>query len=1563
MQEHTTHSSNLSSTLSSSNTLTSNPTALVSSVVSDLGWKDQRPAIMVAEQVDNDLAIAFKNAHDAYERTPNEGTKNALLRRLDDLEERLEEERDTAEKLQKAAEKRLADAKAEEAERLAKEAKGSLTTTPDVDTGVSSYIHYPISALQTLANGFVSTIQYGLQTAHHTLQTAFGSDDASLVERYSGIAKRCREDLVTLSNYRKTFIAQHNRTDATSSGEAESPELLGAVEAEEPEQVVGGVEETNVAANPEVLELSTPGAKALEANSEEVVDEIEEDLPEAASPTANPPPNTRRTLSQPPLPNTTARYCYPTGTCSLTTLSDGVSGFMAVGWNLGDQAGDAITGLGDVNGDGIDDFAVGMQKASPSGRTNAGRVQLMFGSNKTKPWGSWGSGLAPYSDGKRGVSFYCPNPYDMCGWEVARIGDMNGDGFNEIVISASNASVPGAAVVGTVYVVFGSKQLSNMTTGVLELSNMVGNGTAIGFHGEGAGDQLGYSLDRSGDVNGDGLADLLVGAPYASSFGSLNTGAAYWIFGRQNNTWPRVVSNISLFTDGVQGVKFGGGNTGDLTGIVVSWVGDITGSGVNSVAIGATFHSSPSAYRDGTVYFVHGSRQPNAWMPGSLNLTTFMDGIRGFALTGNSYPGNILGYPITGGGDNNGDGIPDVVLGANAEAFLIFGSNQSNAWRFSTRTIGTFTNGVRGVALANFASSDYGLNKINKISNNGDIDGDGIDDLVVGLPTFSPQTSMTEIGCARVLLGSNRTADWNAGLVDVNATTANGTRGFTLLGESEGDYAGAEVSTADINGDGLADILVGAPQISGVGSIFGKIYAVYGIRPNGIRFTANHLSLAGVDTVVLDSTMLAAVNSTGGSATIQFNPTNLVSSYFAYVSPPSNVTYVFSPQNVTSGAIQFVHIYNQSAPQARILVNFTKLVTYSSDTTFDFTYPTLFSANNLAAIQGFSITLQPSNLNVASHYQGPANVTLNFADIQHAQFNEIDPTTQQVVRANITQTTQQTVLDGGLQVVHDNSLFAPSYSVVADDSHSLTPKNFSVITFRYSPQLTLKDPIVIDQGQPTTVTFQDMGAVQEGVLTESLVIEVENVTNMYLSYTGDAEFSINAFSQLPLIIGNVQAMQNGTGAEPSFWVRASDGTINSAWRQAPVRLNYRPVSNGNVSDVSCTQNQLCTFTQNIYFTDANNDTLIVGAQLAGGAPLPKEVMFSPPNEFIAKLSTLSLLQIEMFARDPRGLTTISETFALSTEAPPAAASGFNIRTFYSTASSVGGIAIAFAGYFVWRRYTAGQRREYELARDLRKIMNLEYHDFTKGRAEIFKTRIENLVQRLNLKHDNFYTKLTAEERPSFAMCVAGILQQKGLVRPSGPFSGTWGWVRCFTEGWSNELNLTQLANLEADIAVQAVARWQAQENPTQHWAYVKRTRVQKLKACFCCCVTPGHKARLARLEQDQEVEMSEVVVPTARGQGGASPRHQPSAGMFGREAGNREERLAQLQQEKKAMKKQLKRVDAELADLEAGHEDDNGPTTNSNSHHSSSHHSSRGHSNPPSPLNMTRAQSGGMPGF
>jgi hypothetical protein len=300
-----------------------------------------------------------------------------------------------------------------------------------------------------------------------------------------------------------------------------------------------------------------------------------------------------------------------------------------------DRFGRSVSGAGDVDGDGIDDLIIGAPYAHQNGLGEAGASYVVLGTDHGLPATI---DLASEAD----VVIQGTAQSDFSGVSVSGAGDVNGDGIDDLIIGALRADPSGRDGAGASYVILGTDQ------GLPAVIDLATDADLI-IQGAAPFDYSGRSVSGAGDVDGDGMDDLIIGATGADPSGRVSAGASYVVFGTDQGFPP----TLDLATDAELIIK---GAAGEYSGWSVSGAGDVGGDGVDDLIIGA-IHASPSGRSvAGASYVVFGSDQG---LPVVIDLASEADLVIQGAAAFDSF-----GWSVSGAGDVNGDGIDDLIIGA-----------------------------------------------------------------------------------------------------------------------------------------------------------------------------------------------------------------------------------------------------------------------------------------------------------------------------------------------------------------------------------------------------------------------------------------------------------------------------------------------------------------------------------------------------------------------------------------------------------------------------------------------------------------------------------------------------------------------------------------------------------------------------------------------------------------------------------------------------------------------------------------------------------------------------------
>ena len=426
--------------------------------------------------------------------------------------------------------------------------------------------------------------------------------------------------------------------------------------------------------------------------------------------------------------------------------------------------GHTVAGVGDVDGDGFDDILVG----SFNGGTNAsGEVHLYRGSANgviPKPW----------------RTFRCPVPKAEFGHQVEGLGDVNGDGYADFVVGATYYTDKGkTAQTGGAFVYLGGPNGPRLAPG-------------WPISGEVAKSKTGFTVAAAGDVNGDGFDDILVGA---------------WGSSRLDGTADPVIGRVLLFLGGPDGPSTNacwspsGEKYGAEFGYSVHGAGDVNGDGYADIVIGS--HGYENAYANcGRVYVYYGGPNGPSTKPN-------------WTLTG-SQADQVTGNSVFTAGDVNGDGFDDLIVGAN-------GTSHPELFEGIVMVFYGSAKGLPNRISWSFEPHERSMFLGHSVATAGDINHDGYDDIVIS--AADGRQYLPGEGVAFVFHGSPR------GLSRSPNWTFRGT-------QTSSGYGATVRSAGDVNGDGFDDIIVGHPRFSGEVPRQGRAWIHFG-SPDGLRETSD----------------------------------------------------------------------------------------------------------------------------------------------------------------------------------------------------------------------------------------------------------------------------------------------------------------------------------------------------------------------------------------------------------------------------------------------------------------------------------------------------------------------------------------------------------------------------------------------------------------------------------------------------------------------------------------------------------------------------------------------------
>ena len=448
------------------------------------------------------------------------------------------------------------------------------------------------------------------------------------------------------------------------------------------------------------------------------------------------------------------------GSTDRVTLDNAQAQFL--GLSTSAQTGYSVSNSGDFNADGYDDLLLGATNESTVNGTKSGAAYVVYGPV------SGSSSLTSASAAILGEA-----ASDFAGRSVAAC-DVDGDGGDDILVGSwgSDELRAGAGAVMVYY--------SPLTSATPLPDAMLMGSTDY--------EAAGWSVACAGDVNGDGYSDVLVGAP-KNSTQAADSGAVHLVLGP-------IVGNIDLFHDS-EATIFGEDGS-DLAGGSVAGIGDINQDGYDDIMVGSTYNKGNVGNGAGASYIILGP------VSGYLNLQYADVKIAGTEVNG--YARNISGV-----GDVDGDGNVDVLVGAHgADAG---GTDRGRAYLFHGPLSGTIgLNAADSIISGNSNGDGLGL----AVAGAGDVNSDGYMDILIGAP--NADNGGSDSGASYLFYGPVSPGSLAASAADA-----------VFSGEAAGDNSGWSLSGGgDVDGDGIDDFLIGARFESTGATDAGAVYLIEG---------------------------------------------------------------------------------------------------------------------------------------------------------------------------------------------------------------------------------------------------------------------------------------------------------------------------------------------------------------------------------------------------------------------------------------------------------------------------------------------------------------------------------------------------------------------------------------------------------------------------------------------------------------------------------------------------------------------------------------------------------------
>ncbi|HXH55182.1 MAG TPA: cadherin-like domain-containing protein [Gammaproteobacteria bacterium] len=1134
------------------------------------------------------------------------------------------------------------------------------------------------------------------------------------------------------------------------------------------------------------------------------------------------------------------------------SVLDGIIGTAFNGISANEQSGTSVASAGDINGDGLNDLIIGATLADPGNRTNAGSSFVVFGTNKS-------FGAAPDLSTLNGINGFRINGVsggvsgvssgDYSGYSVASAGDINGDGLSDLIIGAYAASPGGRTNAGSSFVVFGTRSGFGAA---LELSALNGaNGFRI--NGVSSFDQSGISVAGAGDMNGDGLSDLIIGAYYASPGGRSYAGSSFVVFGTRSSFGAA----LELSTlNGANGFRINGVSANDYSGISVASAGDMNGDGLSDLIIGAYGADPGNRTSAGSSFVVFGTR---SGFGAALELSS-LNGANGFSINGVSNS-DQSGLSVASAGDINGDSLSDLIIGARnaspdnrtsaGSSFVVFGTRSGFGAALELSSL----NGNNGFSINGVSNADYSGRSV---ASAGDMNGDSLSDLIIG----APNGGRSQAGSSFVVFGDNSSIQLTANQmttseggfqilspINLNVSVSGGSPNYVYYSISSlvhGKFEYTNQSGVVITRFSYQDVITGRVNFTHDDSELVPSYLVTAshrlaaaISPANITFNNqlptlvnNSLTINQGQTIQLDNTMLAAVDLDNS----QHNP-NIIFT----ISGTSNgvfSSYNFSQRQLWNGEVNFTQDNSIRAPQYTINISRGGVNIGPNFPAIDFDAIPLLGQNRFDICQGQTKALT-SNMLSATHPGANSSDTLIFSIkyLQYSQYSHFERISAPGIE--ISTFSQAEIKNSSIQLVPDGSSNPSNFMLTVSGNRMTTPSNFANLYFTFAP-LIRSNALTLNQGQTVVLDKTMLSAVDPNNLSADLMFTVSNVKQGTFIHTNTSK-NITQFNQSQLTARQIAFKTDGNSLKPSYLVSVQNKCSQTQATAADINFNSAPVLTNNQLTITNGQPRILTSIE-LSANDRETPLVELGFTISGiqygyfdtitlpGTPItvfPQQMVFNGVIRFVPE-NNIHVPAYNVSVSDGV-LWTGSQAALVRLNAPPVNTFSTTVENSNTTqnaligsAAAVGTIGLAFLGlhWFLKKKTnTQFQKMLLEGTSDAEKAFNKEvFHPIankifnvinttgffgqrTEADTKAYMMAIGKVVSELRRQNANLdFSVMEAVDKESFINEIASQTRQQSLPKHKGFF-------RSCTRYLKAEVTPQEIEYAAEEIAFAAVA-WQ-----------------------------------------------------------------------------------------------------------------------------------------------------------